>query len=873
MGLLRRLRNTVLRRDRLYQRLAEEQEFHLQELERAFRAQGLDPRAARRAAERRFGNAAALRERSLEVDRLPWLDAVLGEIRLGARSLRRRPALSTVAIASLALGIGASTAMWSVVDTVLLHPLALPHAERLVLFAERLHGVPAGANPPRLADWRARLRGVEAVAAFYPDELTLTGRGAPVKLRAQRTFGSGLEVLGVTPFLGRAFTPREEAGDGERVALLGESAWRARFAADPAVVGRVLRLGGEPHVVIGVLRDRLGVPADFDVLVPGPPDMQKATRRSAFLQVVGRLRPGVAIGALAAEVATVTAALAREYPDTDGARTATVVPLAADAVAEARLPALVLLAAVTAVLLIACSNVGGLLLARAVERRREAALRVALGAGRTSLIRLHLLEGMLLALVGGAGGVAVAALSLATLRGVLPADTPRLAAVDIDGRVLLFGLALSLTCGALVGLPPAGRAARRGIAAGLTTGARGGGGRDSARARRFLVAGQVALTATLLVALGLLGKSLWRMRSATLGFEPRGALSMTVRFAWGTPQATLDRFTAVVLDGLAAIPGVRAAGVVDRLPLEGRTQSRALVLEGRTLPPELASAEVSHRMASPGAFAALGVPLLAGELPAAPAPGGGRLAVVNEELARRYFPAGDALGRRVTFDLPGTTAARGWGWFTVVGVVGNARLRLDQRQQQPEIFTLPGASYWPELAFVVRSDGDPTRLAPALRAVAQRADPEQPIDEIAPLESTVRGASSRARVRLWLLLGFAGSALLLATIGIYGILASDVAQRRRELGIRLALGAHPAGLLAQVVRRGTAVATLGLGAGLLLATAGAGLLRGLLFEVQPLDGAVLAGTALVLLAAAAVASYAPARRAARLDPAQTLREE
>jgi predicted permease len=870
MGWWRRLGNSFWRRDAQLDLLREEQEFHIEQRTRDNVARGMSPAEARADALRRFGNAPLLRDRTLDADRLAWADALVRDARLAVRTLSRRKGLAVTAICSLALGIGANSAVFSVVDAVLLRPLPLPAPDRLVVIEETRNGEPSGSNPARLADWSSQVRGLAAAAGFYGEGLVLTGQGEPERLRAIRTLGRPLEVLGVRPLQGRGFTRDEEAGKGEGVALVSEGLWRRRFGADPHLLGRTLRLSGAPFTVIGILPEGLGYPEDLDLLIPAPLDVQQSSRKAGFLKVVARMRPETSMAGLRAELGTVAARLARQYPDTDVGRAARPLPLGEDQSGSARLPLLVLLGTVAMVLLIACVNIASLLLTRASERQRESAIRAALGAGRGGLIRLYLIESLLLSIAGGIAGLALAAALLAALKGFLPADTPRLATAHLDLRVAGFGLALALLCGLVFGLAPAWAASRVRPAGGLREGVRAGGSASGLRARRLLVAFQVTLSVVLLVGVGLLAKSLYEMRGVPLGFRPGSALTVKINFPWDTPKSRLESFYSRALESFAALPGVERVGLVDRLPFEGGSQSGPIAVEGRPLPPQLAESPVSHRAASAGYLRAMDIPLRSGRFLREGT--GPREALVNEALAKAYFPAGDAVGRRITFDVK-PEKGEAPVWLEIAGVVGDVRLSADQSEPMPEVFVLTRDTYWPLARFVLRSRGTPGALAPGVRRAVQRIDPNLVIDEISTLDEQVDLATADSRVRVRLLGGFALIALWLAVLGLYGVLAGDVARRTHEIGVRIALGASPDRVALGVLWKGLSIALGGLLLGLCASAALGRALSALLFGVQPLDPPVLLGVSLTMLAAAAVACYLPASRAAEVDPGIALRHE
>ena len=604
---------------------------------------------------------------------------------------------------------------------------------------------------------------------------------------------------------------------------------------------------------------------------PRRPTSRSSSRHAGFLKIVARVKPGVTLAGLQAQLSAIAKRLAAQYPDTDAGRDARPVPLRDDQDAGSRLPLLVLLGTVAMVLLIVCVNIAGLLLARAAERQRESAIRAALGAGRGGLVRLYLVESLLLALAGGIAGLLVAVLLLAVLKGVLPADTPRLAAAHLDPRVLGFGLALSLLCGLAFGLGPAWQASRGGPAGGLREGGRAGASAAGLRARRVLVALQVMLCVVLLAGVGLLAKSLYAMRGVPLDFRADSVLTVKIDFPWDTPEPHLESFYAQALERFAALPGVVRVGLADRLPFEGGSQSGPIAVEGRLLAPALAAREVSHRATSAGYFRALDIPLKAGRFLRDEA-GGHREALINEAAAKAYFPAGDALGRRITFDVK-PEKGKAPVWFEIAGVVGDVRLTADQTDPVPEVFVLTRDTYWPLARLVLRVKGEPTAVAPAVRGAVHLLDPNLVVDEIATLDSQVDLATADSRVRVRLLGGFALLALWLAVFGLYGVLAGDVARRTREIGIRLALGADPGRVARGVLRQGLGIVLAGLFLGLCGAAALGRWLGALLFGMRPLDLPVLVAVSVTMIVVAAAASYLPASRAAEVDPGVALRHE
>ena len=855
MALLNRLWTTFFRSSSRERRIAEELAFHIDERTAENIAAGMNAAEARLDAQRRFRSLARLGEETRDVSILEWADILLRDIRLACRSLWRRPGLAATILASLALGIGATSAIFSVVDAVLLRPFHLADPGRVFSLDETRHGPPAhNSNPARLADWARQSASLAAVYGFYGEGLTLTGQGAPERIRTWRTVGDPLTVLGVQPFMGRGFTEHERQGL-EPVALLDYKFWKNRFNGDAQVLGRSLTLGGRAFIVVGVLPADFDYPGDIDAWIPAGPEVQTYSRRASFLGGVARLRSGALVSAAQAELDTVSRRLQQQYPATDSAIAARLTPLRESVTHEARKPLLILLATVGFVLLMACVNTASLLLARSSERSREAAIRVALGAGTGSLIRLYLIESLVLAACGGGLGIVLASLSVDALVRLLPADLPRTSGIHLDLRVVAVSFAASLFCGLLFGLVPALQAAR--------FSSRLRAGYDRLWTRRLLVVSQVALSAILLVGVGLLAKSLFLLLRTPLGFEPAQITTVQINLPWDTEATVLQQFYTRTLDALSEIPGVRSAGVIDRLPLQGGAQSGRIAVRGATLPPDLKVRAISYRGTSPGYFSALGIPLEAGRLLR-----DSREMVVNDALARRFFPDGRALGQYITFDVD-PESRRAAVWYRVVGIVGNVRQEPTQAAPVPEAFLAMRDVYWPMANFVLRTDGN---VNAAIRSVLSRVNPDQVV-RISSLDRELNATVREPRVRVWLVGSFALAALLLAAIGVYGLLASDVTQRTQEIGLRMALGADPRSILRSVVRRAFKLVIAGLALGILGAAVLTRFLQSVLYAVATNDIAVFAWAVVILFAVAFSAAYLPAMRAAGIAPAVALRHE
>lgn len=872
MGFWNRITNTFGGKQRLAADVSDEIAFHIEERTRENLARGMSEREARAEARRRFGNRTRLEEETREADSVEWIMALVRDSRLAWRSLSKRPALAATAVLSLALGIGATSAIFSVVDAVVLKPLPLPDPGQLVLIQESSNRDRMGANPARLKDWRAQTRSFAALAGTYGERTVMQAEGAGAEfVEVNRTFGPALQVLGLKPLLGRAFTEAEERAEGTPVAVLSHAFWQRRFGGDPQILSRSLTLGGKPFQVIGILPP-MSYPPDLDIWLAAEAGFQNQGRTGNWFAMIGRLKDGVTPAAAQPEIDTVASRLRSAYPDTDKGLSARVIPLEEFVSGEAREPLYILLATVGFVLLVACLNIASLLSARALERQRESAVRMSLGASAGSVVRLYLIESLWLAGGGAITGLLAAAFLIEILKKALPAELPRVESVTLDWRVAGFAIVLSLLCGIVFGVIPAWQAVRGKVIEGLRDGGRSSSaGASKLWIRRGLVAGQVAFSLLLLVAAALLARSFVAMQRSELGFRAQNVLTVSLHSSWGTENSKLQSLYARSLEAFAALPGVQSVGVIDRLPLRGGTQTQPLLIAGRDLSPELRDSPVGRRMASTGYFAATGVPLRRGRLFADRADGPLEV-VVNESLARRYFPGSDPVGQRISFDK--SSRAGGPRYLEIVGVVGDVRQNAQKEQTAPpEVYTSYQRTYWPLAEFVLRVDGDPRNLITAARETAARVEPDLPVRKIETLEAVVADSYTEPRLHSWLLGGFALTALLLAAVGLYGVLASDVSQRTREFGIRLALGADPLEISKLTLRRGLGVTLLGLIAGIAGAFALSRFLKSLLYGVDAADPFSFGVAIAALLLVAVLACGIPSRRAARVDPVTALRHE
>lgn len=808
------------------------------------------------------------------------METLLADLRYALRTLRRSPGFTAVAVLTLAVGIGANTALFSVVHAVLVRPLPYEDAERVV----RLDDVPRDAaadtetrtSYPNFADWRAQARSFQAMAAYDGWSATLEGAGEPERLDAASVSASFFRVLGVRPALGRFLVDEEDQPGAARSVVLSHGLWRERFGADPAVLGRELRLNGTGYTVVGV------APAEFEdprlgVGAAGEPRLWRSPpaawteegrgRDTRFLAVVGRLGDGVPLERARAEMAGVMRRLEALDPAANRDRAARVVSLKEEIVAPVRPMLLVLLTAVGGVLLVACVNVANLLLARYTGRRRELVVRAAMGASRGRLVRQLVVESLLLAVVGGAAGVALAWGAAGALVRLAAGELPRLQAAELDPRVLGFALLLSLATGLLFGAGPALHAARGDLHSDLREAGAPTGGRGQRRLRHALVAAEVALTVVLLSQAGLLLRSLWRLQQVETGIAPAGVLTLSL-FPPLKGYETDERmagFYTEVLGALDALPQVEAAGAVNVLPMGGGFWQTGFEIEGRPAAPQ-EGPSAALRAASPGFFSALRIPVVRGRgLAHSDAPGAPLVAVVNRAAAERYWPGADAVGERIVV----SGKAR-----EVVGVVGDVRERPDAPAEPALYFPHAQAPSWLTRfsSVVVRGPGDAAALAPAVRRAVWSVDGRVPVSQVRTMDAVMAGTLAQPRFRTLLLAAFGAAAFLLAVVGVYGVIAYGVAQRTREMGVRMALGAHPGHVRRLVIRQGLPPVLLGLVAGLAAAVAAGRLVSGLLVGVEANDLLIFTAVPLVLLAASFAAGWLPARRAAAVDPMVALRD-
>ncbi|HKV13031.1 MAG TPA: ABC transporter permease [Thermoanaerobaculia bacterium] len=805
------------------------------------------------------------------------MDSLWKDVRFGLRTLLKSPGTTLAALLALALGIGANTAIFSVVNGVLLKPLPYPDSGELALVWEKNPelGFPRfTVAPPNFVDWSRQSRSFEHMAAIETTRFNLTGGEQPQAVQGARVSASFFRLLGVEPARGRGFRPEEDRPGAERVAVISHGLWQSRFGSDPAVAGRPIQLDGQGYTVVGIAPEGFQFPSERQIWVPNTADLASEGRGGHYLLVVARLKDGVSAEAAETEMSGIASQLEKAYPDSNTGWGIDVIPLRENMVEDVRPALVILLVFVSFVLLIACANVANLLLARVAAREREIALRTALGAGRTRLIRQMLTETLVLFLAGGALGLLLAWWGTKALIALDPEGLPRTQEIGLDGGVLLFTLLVSLATGLLFGLVPALSAAGRQLAESLKEGGRALAGGVRGRAvRNLLVAGQVALTLVLLVGAGLLIRSFARLQAVDPGFKSEGVLTVS----YSLPQASYAEparqiaFTQQILERVKALPGVQSASTIFPLPLSGNGMVLAIAVEGRPEPPRNEVPSANVRAVTPEYFKTMGIPLLQGrsfterEDDRAP-----RVAVINRAMANKIWPGESPLGKRFTFDDPGDADVK---WMTVVGVVGEVRHSAMNEEAGSEAYWSQLQDPMPDAALVVRTAKDPATLAGPVREQVKALDPNLPIDQIRTLEDLVSASLSQSRFKTVLLALFAGLALVLAAVGVYGVVSYTVAQRTHEIGIRMALGAQRRSVLRLVVGQGMVLVLAGVGAGLAGAWFASRYLEGQVYGVSAKDPVTFLAVPLVLAAVALVANYLPARRATQVDPLVALRRE
>jgi putative ABC transport system permease protein len=811
------------------------------------------------------------------------IETIWQDLKFALRMLRKNPGFTAVAMFTLALGIGANTAIFSVVHAVLLRPLPYDDADQLLAISQTdrasgTTGVPVSFT--KFTEISEQNRSLASVAAFYPYTPSLVSEHQPELVNAARVSADLFRVLGITPLLGRGFLPEEEAPGGHDVAILGDGFWHSHFAADPGLLGKTLSLDGKGVTVVGVLPASFHFPLQFpepDVWLPRVSESSFLTPQqihsgAGYLSVIARMRPGETLSRVQAELSAIDGRYRQQFGSYVDA---TKYSLAATSLSEGlvgplRASLLVLLAAVGFVLLIACANLANLLLARATSRDREIGIRKALGATRSRLVRQLLSESLLLALGGGALGVLLASMLMPALRALSPGTVPRLAEASIDGSVLLFSLLLCALTGVLFGLMPSLQAAGKELQETLKEGSRTSSeGGHRCRFRAFLVVAEIGMALVLMTCAGLLIESFARLMHVNPGLSPSNVMTFPltlppVRY----PQAQLqEAFYRQLLERVRTIPGVEAAGTTSYLPLSGSARFGFFCPEGHACLGVGKDPVIAMRQVSPGYFDTVRTPLLRGRVFTEEDTAGGLpVVVVNQTTATRYWPGQDPIGKRLA-------NSRDRVQREIVGVVADVKFGGLNAANTEEMYLPMAQAPWLTMTLVVRSSVKPQPLVTAVRAKIAESDPDLPVAGILSMDEVVSTSVAQPRIIMQFVGVFAGFALLLAAIGIYGVMAYSVTARKQEMGIRVALGARPADILRLVVGQGMRMTLLGVALGVAVSLALTRLLASLLFGVRATDPLVFSAAALLLVGVASLACYLPARRATRVDPIIVLRYE
>ena len=822
------------------------------------------------------------------------VDNLLQDVRYSARTLLKTKGFTIAAVLALALGIGANSAIFSVINAVLLRPLPYRNPERLVIVSEtntqpQVMSDQIPVAPANFTDWREQNQVFESIGACANNIFNLTGAGDPERVMGMFATADMFDVLGVKPVLGRTHSAEEDTPGSPRVVILSHTLWQRRFNSDASVLEKTITLNNEPYTVIGVM------PADFQSITRIPGGVAFAdselwlpfsstaraaefmrNRNTHLLAVIARLKPDVTRERAQAEMSTIAGRLEEAYPNSNSGFGINITPMHEQIVGKTRPMLLVLVGAVAFVLLIACANVANLLLARAAARQKEIAVRTALGASRSRIIRQLLTESLLLSLIGGTVGILLALWGVDLLRALGPRDIPRLKDVGLDFEVAGFTLIISMLTGLIFGFAPAIQASKPDLNEALKEGSRGSTGSFArARLRSLLVVAEVALALVLLVGAGLMIRSFFRLQQVSPGFVAENTVAMEVALSinkYAKPEQQ-RAFFQQALQKIESLPGVHAAGITNSIPLSRGDRSTGFTIDGRPNPAIGEGPSASVRTISADYFKAMGIPLLKGraftELDSTGAPD---VTVINEALARRYFPNENPLGKRLLSTrlqlLGGDPVTR-----EVVGVVGDVRHFGLDVEPRPEMYLPYNQDPWPGMHLIVRASFDPTSLVSAVRNEIWAVDKDQPIFNIKTMEQRVAESTSQRRFNMLLLVVFAAVALALAAVGVYGVMSYSVSQRTHEIGIRMALGARAADVVRLVVAQGMTLALVGVVVGLIAAFALTRLMTSLLYGVSATDPVTFAVISLILIGVALGASFVPARRATKVDPMIALRYE
>lgn len=873
----RRVR-ALLRSEEIHQEIDEELHFHIDMQAEENVRHGMEPDEARREAERRIGRLERVKEQGYEVRGGRWLESFWRDCRYGARSLRNSPGFTLAAVLTLAVSIGANTAIFGLVNAVLLRPLPYPDADRLVkLYGRDETGENFPIAPADYLEHYRQARSFEQLAAYRETPFNLTGRERPERLNGAIVTQEFFALLKVQPRAGRVILPGQDEPGSPRVVVLSDALWQKWYGRDPGVLGQTLNLDGEPRTVIGVMPEGFQFPAGSELWASSryavPEHPLRATsdpslrRDTHYFDIIGRLKPGITPEQAKAEAGAIATQIKQQYGDDEEAVGAAVVSLHEDIVGGTRPALLLLIGAVAILLLIACANVANILLARGASRQKEIVLRMALGAGRVRVVRQLLIESLLLATVGGFLGALLALWGVTPLKALMPPDMSAGAGPGLDGRVFVFAAIVSLGSVLIVGLFPAINLAGLNLNGVLNEGGRGGaGGGRSARARRLLVASEIALAVVLLVGAGLLMRSFYRLSEVPLGFDPQEVVSAQLTLPQTRYPEKVDRarFVRQVLERLGSEPGLTSTAVISRLPLNAGASTRSVEVQGRLAP---SSGEVTpdYLVISPHYFRSLSITALAGrDFDERDDAGSPRVVIINEAVARHFWTGQDPLGKLIKI---------GDDWSQVVGVVGNVRQRSPAQEPPPSVYVPYAQDPWPSMSLVVRTKSDTAVATRALEAAVGSVDKDVPVYRVRAMSEVVAQSLSARRWRMLLLGLFGLTALTLACLGIYGVTAYSVVQRTREIGIRLALGAQKGDVLRLVIAQGLKLALVGVAVGLLAALALMKLAASLLYGVDVADPLTLVAVSALLITLTILACLVPARRATKVNPIIALKHE
>jgi len=850
-----------LRRDALEAELREEIQTHL--------AMKAEASGDAHAVQRQFGNTTRHIEDARDAWTLPRIDDWFRDFRYAARMMRRRPAFTATVVLTLALGIGSSSTIFSLIDTVLVRGLPYPNSDRIVSVQEaRITDVANSrtpVSPGRLEDWRRMSSSFDAIAGSYTDTLTDTTTGNPERVPTAFVSPDFFNVLATPPALGRVFNESEQRFGGPAAVVISDSFWRKRFDQDPLATGRVVTLGGQSYTIVGVMPPSFRYPeavTEVWLAKQAQPSLMRI-REARFYNCIALLRPGVAITQARNDLAAVQLELGRTYPKTDAGLTVAMMPLKERMVGNVKLALWLLLGSVSLLLLIACSNVACLMLAQLNGRATEIATRSSLGAGRTAIVRQLFIEGLSCAFVGGALGAAGAFASVGLLKSQL-ADLPRISELTIDARTLAMIAGISLFTAVFFSLAPVLQTFRRDTAVALIRSGRGViGGRQFLP--RVLVSVQLALATALLIGAGLFLQSMVRLQEVDLGFRAANVLTLRVGASFSERPAEAIQRHHRTMNAIAAVPGVASVAMSTGLPGVNRAWPREFDIAGEPSP-DGGQRFGEWRIVTSEYFQTLGIPVLSGTTCRmnmdvdAPFE-----AVVNRSFVNRYFPGRDPIGHIVKNGLAGGEP------FRIIGVAADTREDGAAMEPSPLIYACGYLRYWPDSNFLIRTHGAPANAVQAIRAALRSVDPSRTVYSVRPLEEALSASLAQNRFRTLLVTIFSAMALTLAAIGLYGVMAYMITQRTREIGIRIALGARPHQIIVEILRTGGALALSGSLVGVLLAAAGSGLIGALLYGIQASDAATYLGAIVVLLAVSLIACLIPGRRATSIDPTAALR--